>query len=175
MIRWRDLIVEFARAGTFTLGGGQPTIAELRKRLMEERGELPVADFGLLFGISRITPGTNVLAFVAAAGDRLRGWPGAVAAVLAASLPSAVAVALMTVCFEAWSANRWVAAALGGAMAGVIALVLDSTWQFLRPNWNWPPGLAIAALAFAAATADWASPLTILLAAGAAGAVWAGR
>lgn len=164
-------MVEFARAGTFTLGGGQPTMAELSKRLMTERGDLPESDFGLLFGISRITPGTNVLAFVAAAGDRLRGWPGAVVAVLAASVPSAVIVVVLTVFFDTWGGNRWVAAALGGAMAGVIALVLESTWQFLKPNWRWPPGMAIAVFACLAAYFNWVSPLWILLGAGAVGAL----
>lgn len=60
MVSWRDFILEFARTGNLTIGGGAPMIAELQRRVMTEKRWLPPEDFGLLYGIARLTPGTNI-------------------------------------------------------------------------------------------------------------------
>jgi chromate transporter len=174
-VPWKQLLAEFLKAGNLTLGGGDPTIAALEKSVMRERQWLPAEEFGLLYGIARLTPGTNVLAFIAAMGSRLRGWPGALAAVVAASAPAAVLVVAATALFETWSANPLVAAALGGAMAAVIGLILSSSLHLLRSQSSLRLALPVCAAAFAAAWFGWASPLVILLAGGACGAVFGAR
>src|SRR5688572_23377211 len=124
MVSWWQFLSEFARAGNLTLGGGPAMIAELERRVISERHWLPPEDFGLLYSIARLTPGTNILAFVAATATRIQGPIGGAIAVVAASLPAAVIIWLMAVFFDAWSGNRWIAAAMAGAMAAVVALIL---------------------------------------------------
>lgn len=173
MVRWTEFLLEFARAGNLTLGGGQPIIAELQRRIMTERRWLPREDFGLLYGIARLTPGTTLLAFIAAMAARMRGPWGGAAAVLAASLPAAMVIWLMTAFFESWSGNRWVATAMGGAMAAVVGLIVSSAWQLLRPmGWSPLAGLLFVG-ALAAGAAEAAGPVTILLAAAGLGALTA--
>ena len=58
------------------------------------------ADFALAYSLARVTPGTNVLAFCAATGARVLGLTGALAAVLAVTLPSAILAVLLTRGFE---------------------------------------------------------------------------
>lgn len=170
MVSWVQFLSEFARAGNLTLGGGQPMIAELQRRVMQVHRWLPEEDFGLLYGIARLTPGTSILAFIAATAARIQGTLGGIVAVLAASFPAAIVIWLMTVFFDAWSANRWVATGMLGAMAGVVALILASGWQLLFPMRRSPLALFLFASALAAGLANVAGPVTILLSAAAIGA-----
>jgi len=172
MIPWRQFLLEFARTGNLTIGGGAPMIAELQTRLITNRRWLPPEDFGLLYGVARLTPGTNVLAFIAAMAARMKGWRAGVLAVVVASLPAALVIWWMTLFVDAWSTNRWVAAAMGGAMAGVVGLIGASAWQLMSPFRLRPLAWLLFAAGFVIMWRDWASPLTILIGAAAAGAVW---
>ena len=171
MVPWPQFLSEFARAGNLTLGGGPPMIAELERRVISERRWLPPEDFGLLYSIARLTPGTTILAFVAATATRIQGPAGGVLAVVAASLPAGFVIWVMTVFFDAWSANRWVAAAMLGAMAAVVALILSTAWQLLKPFRKNPFAIALFTIALVAALTQIASPVTILLTAAVIGAL----
>jgi len=171
MVPWAQFLAEFARAGNLTLGGGQPMMAELQRRVIADRKWLPPEDFGLLFAIARLTPGTNILAFIAATAARIRGPIAGILAVVAASLPAAVVIWLMTLFYSAWSANRWAATAMLGAMAAVVALIAASAWQLLEPFRKEPLALFLFAAALSAGLAEAAGPVTILLTAAAIGAV----
>ncbi|HEU0121568.1 MAG TPA: chromate transporter [Bryobacteraceae bacterium] len=171
MVTWAQLLIEFARAGNLTLGGGPSMMAELQTRLIQQRQWLPPEDFGLLYSISRVTPGTNILAFAAAAAARIRGPLAGVLAVFAASLPAALVIWLMTIFFDAWSANRWVSAIMFGAMAAVVALIVSSAWQLFQPFLRNPLAVALAIAALLAAATNAAGPVTILLCAAAIGAL----
>ncbi|MBL8236412.1 MAG: chromate transporter [Bryobacterales bacterium] len=170
MVPWPQFLSEFVRAGNLTLGGGQPMIAELQRRVISERRWLPPEDFGLLYSIARLTPGTNILAFIAATATRVRGPIGGLVAVVAASLPAAIVIWLMTLFFATWSTNKWVATAMAGAMAAVVALIASSAWQLLQPFRKNPLALFLFAAALCAGLASLASPITILLTAAAIGA-----
>ena len=171
MVSWKPLLAEFARAGNLTLGGGQPMIAELERRVITQRRWLPAEDFGLLYSIARLTPGTNILAFIAAMAARIQGPAGGVIAVVAASLPASLVIWLMTVSFAAWSVNRWVATAMLGAMAAVVALIASSAWQLLQPFRKDLFLLTLFAAALLLGITNSASPITILLSAAAIGAL----
>jgi chromate transporter len=171
MVSWPQFLAEFARAGNLTLGGGPAMIAELERRVISERHWLPAEDFGLLYTIARLTPGTNILAFVAATAARIQGPVGGVIAVVAASLPAAVVIWLMTLFFDAWNSNRWVASAMLGAMAAVVALILSTAWNLLRPFRKNLLALLLFAAALAAGLANIASPVAILLSAAVIGAL----
>jgi chromate transporter len=171
MVSWTQFLLEFARAGNLTLGGGQPMIAELQRRLITERRWLPSDDFGLLYSIARITPGTNILAFIAAMGARLRGAPGGILAVVAGSLPAAAVIWLMAVFYDAWAANPWVAAAMRGAMAAVVALIVSSAWQLFSPLRRRPLLILLALAAFLLGVTNSLNPVVILLSAAAIAAL----
>ncbi len=109
----RKLTGVFLRIGNTTFGGGLPTIAALQRELVEQHVWLSPEDYALAFSLARITPGTNVIAFCAAAGARIMGVRGALAGVLAETAPSAVLAVLMTQGYETWRTNAWVMAGVG--------------------------------------------------------------
>src|SRR5262245_32476101 len=76
-----------------TLGG--LASMELLRRSLGSRGWLTDEGHALFVAISRLTPGTNILAYCVALGWQLAEWPGALAALAAASVPSAVLIAVL--------------------------------------------------------------------------------
>ena len=66
----------FFRVGVTVFGGGDPTIAILQREFYR-RDWLTPEKFAIAFGLARLTPGTNVLAFCAAAGWYMLGLTGA--------------------------------------------------------------------------------------------------
>src|SRR5437868_11293677 len=87
----------FTRYANTTFGGGSATIAVLRDQILTRRGWIDDAEFDLNYALSRLTPGTNLLAFCTAAGWTARRWSGAIVALLASSLPCSILAVLVTV------------------------------------------------------------------------------
>src|SRR5580692_118610 len=92
----RRLSLICLRVSNLTFGGGDPTMAALQSELVTRHGWLSPEKYGLIYALARLTPGTNILAFCAGSAWDLKGWPGAILGVLAATVPSAAAVVLFT-------------------------------------------------------------------------------
>src|SRR5438309_8949921 len=56
------LTAVFFRIGNTTFGGGDPTVAALRRELIDRKGWLTDNDYAIAYALARVTPGTNVLA-----------------------------------------------------------------------------------------------------------------
>lgn len=172
--RLRDLAAVIFRAGSFTFGGGNPTTAVLQRELIARRQWLDDSGFALCYALSRVTPGTNLLAFYTASGWMLRGWPGAILALLVGSLPACALVWAVTAGFDRISANRWVQAGLEGAIAASVGILLASAWLLVRPYMkrkNMPKGaIIVVGSVFLTLYAGW-SPILVLLLAVAIGAL----
>jgi chromate transporter len=171
--RLNDITRLFFRVGTTVFGGGNTAIAVLQREF-DRRGWLSPEKFALSFGLARLTPGTNFLAFCAATGWYLRGLGGAVVAVLGTTIPASVLVVWLTQAGElgnGYPVARSVIAALlaagVGTMLGAAVLLVRSQCssnKCLRP-------LAIAVGAFILSRAG-LSPLWVIGIAAAAGFFW---
>jgi len=124
------------------------------------------------YAVSRVTPGTNLLALYALLGHRLGGWKLSVQAVaVGAFVPASVAV-LLAFLYTA-STSSIVAAMMTGARAGGVAVFLGAAVRLLRPQFSNRPRVAIA-LAAGTFLVGWMTPISpfaVLLMAGAIGAV----
>lgn len=126
----------FVRYGNFTLGGGSATVAVLHRELLDKRKWLTSDKFALCFALARLTPGTNLLAFCTGVGWLFRRLPGAVVALLAASIPCALIVIAMTALFERWQDNGVVQAAIHGAVAAAVAITAKTSWTIAKPHYK---------------------------------------
>jgi chromate transporter len=124
----------FLRVGSLTFGGGDPTMAALQSELVVTRGWLTEEQYALIYGLARITPGTNLVAFSAAAAWQILGWLAAVLAVLAMTVPSSIAVVLLTGGYQAWNSNVFAMAAIGGTLAAATGMMVTGAWQLLVPQ-----------------------------------------
>lgn len=91
-------------------------------------------DFELAFALARVTPGTNIIAFCAAVGKILRGWAGALSAVMAVTAPSAALAVLLMQGFETWQGRPNVMAALATTVAAVTGAMWSTVWMLTRPH-----------------------------------------
>jgi chromate transporter len=163
-----------AASGNSTVGGGTATIVEIERELIDRRGWISRPESQVAYAISRLTPGTNLLAYCVAVGWRLGGSLGAGVALLAVSLPGAVAAVLLTFLVTRWKAQPALAAALSALLAAAVAIMIGAIWAMMRPfflaqRWQKPLLFSLCGLLLAAFTS--VSPLTILVTAAVMGAV----
>jgi chromate transporter len=122
----------FVRNGTFTFGGGDATTASLQRELVANRGWLSEHQFGACYAVSRVTPGTNLLAFCTAVGWTLLGLRGALSALLLASIPGAVLLMLMTSFYGAATSNPLLVSVIHAALAAAVGIMFAAVWTLLR-------------------------------------------
>jgi chromate transporter len=165
-----SVTVLYLKIGNTTFGGGDPTVALLQRELTG-REWITREDFALAYSLARVTPGTNVLAFCAATGARVLGLVGAIAAVLAVTLPSAILAVLLTRGFETWRAHPLALAAIGGTVAAVSGMMWASVWYLIKPTYGLR-AILISGAAFLAAFQFHVTPVPVILAAALAGYLW---
>ena len=123
----------FTRYGNFTLGGGSATTSTLHGQVVTRRHWVNDQDFSLCYALGRLTPGTNVLAFCTGVGWLLRGLPGALVALLAASIPCSLTVIVVSALFHEWQENSIAQAAIHGAVAAAVAITAKTSWTIAGP------------------------------------------
>ncbi len=115
-----------------TLGGGNASI-ELLRRTFGAREWLDWPGHAVLVAVSRLTPGTNILAYCAMLGWRLRGWKGTAASLAAASVPSSLIIYAATAALVRVDRYPAVQTLLAAGMIVAAVLVLASAWHLIRP------------------------------------------
>jgi chromate transporter len=164
----------FARYANLTWGGGSATIAVLHEEVVVRRRWISEAQFNLSYALSRLTPGTNLLAFCTSVGWTTRRLPGALLALLGASLPAAVITALATHFFEVIRQSEIVQGALRGALAAAVAIMFYTALKLFLPPAKEAPskGVVIAAGAILLSLQLALSPFQIVIVAAALGLSW---
>jgi chromate transporter len=161
-----------ARDVNRTVGGGMAAM-ELLRRSFDARKWVDAPTHGLFVAVSRLTPGTNILAYCAAVGWRFHGWRGALAALAAASIPGALIVFSVAATLGRIDRYRAVQIGLSVGMLVASALVFSSAWNLLKPYLRarrWPRAAVIIAVAAALYVAG-LTPVRVLLFSAFAGAV----
>jgi chromate transporter len=164
----------YFRVGNSTLGGGDPTIAVLQREF-DRRRWITREQFTLAFGLSRVTPFTNLLAFCAGTTWFMLGLMGAIVAVLVVTVPSAALVIWLTHICELGTTSRWAQAAIGGTVAAAVGTTVAAALKIVQPQlgkseWPWTALIVIAAFVLSRTFAM--SPLQILALAAVAGFFW---
>ena len=168
----------FLRIGNLTFGGGEPTMAALQRDLATRRGWLTAEQYTLAYSLARLTPGTNILAFCAGAAWSILGWRGAVAAVVAATIPSAVLVVLLTGLLGTWGSRPFTATILASVLAAAVGLMLASAWLLAGPEFkpgSWLRAVLLVAGSFLASWNFSFTPIQILGVAALIGYLWRPR
>lgn len=155
-----------------TLGGGIASMEMLRRSAMA-RGWLDEASHGVLTAVSRLTPGTNVIAYCAGLGWWLHGAAGAAVALLAASVPAALVAAVASATLVRLERFLLVRSLLAAGTLVAAMLVLSSAWSLTRPYLAVDRRVTAALIAAISTLLLWIDmpPVQILLAAAIVGAL----
>jgi len=158
-----------------TLGGGLASM-ELLRRTFIANGELDEAGNAGLVAISRLTPGTNILAYCVGLGWSLHRWPGALASLVASSVPASILICVLTSALVRVHEYPPVQMALAVGVLVATLLVLSSAGSLLRPyvGRSMVVRSSIIAIVAAALLAADITPVRILLLSAVLGAVIGG-
>ena len=163
------------RLAAVTFGGGNPTMAAMHTEMVVARKWLTAEQYSVCYALARITPGTNMLAFCAGTAWQLLGWPGAIAGVLAASVPAAIIVMLLTEGYDAVRANSLAMAAVAGTLAAAVGMMATAAWELLRPYLDrrrWLHAAVISGASLLLSLGFDMPPIEVLALAAAAGLIW---
>ncbi|MDO8787487.1 MAG: chromate transporter [Sulfuritalea sp.] len=131
-----ELVLHFALLSLLAFGGGNATLPEMHRLVVEQNHWMSSATFSELFAVAQAAPGPNVLV-VSLIGLHLAGIPGFLAVTAAFCLPSSV----LMYGFSHWWVRagdapwRQAVQAAVGPMA--VGLVLASGW-LMAGTVAWP-------------------------------------
>lgn len=151
------LALIFARIGCLSFGGGGATLAMMHTEFCVRRRVVPEDEFQVLFGLSRIVPGMNLLSLTVLLGHRSHGLAGALVALAALTVPSFTVIILGCWLFEGGHPNPYLLGAVRGLGPAAAALLLHTGWQLCRGSLRKGPvltrGLWLGLLAIGAVLA----------------------
>ena len=122
-----------ARDANLTFGGGTAT-SEVMRRSLVKRGWISHDDHRDLYALSRLTPGTNLLAYCTGVGWLTRGASGTLVTLLAASIPSALISLAARSAYERLANSPSIGPVILLAMSIAVALLAASAWHLARPH-----------------------------------------
>jgi chromate transporter len=159
----------FLVMGATSLGGG--VVGYLRTGLVLRERWLDDVTFVELLSISQTLPGLNATNMAILVGDRLRGWHGALLAMLGMCLPSAALMTAAAFAYGVGGDDPWSKAFLHGIAAGAVGLIVVVMVQLGSRVLK---GFAdyVFVLATAAAVAGFGAPVPYALLAAGALAIW---
>jgi chromate transporter len=121
-----EIFGTFFKINAVTFGGGYTIVPVIRDEFMKKRGLIDEEEMLSLVALAQSGPGAMAISTSLLTGYRLRGWKGALTALLASVLPCLIIISVLFYFYDAFSNNFWVKSALLG-MGGVISAVLVLT------------------------------------------------
>jgi chromate transporter len=119
------------KIGLVAFGGSTGVLPELERQVVEEQGWLGHQEFVDSFALGQLTPGP-ALVMVMLPGYRLAGVPGALTALLAIFLPSAIMSALVTSRWHVLRRSPWLAAFQRGLGAVALGLIVAGAYTIVK-------------------------------------------
>lgn len=165
-----DIFKTFFKIGVFTFGGGYAMIPLIGAEVIDRRGWIAEKDFLELLTLAQSAPGPIALNTAVFVGYKMHRYAGALAAVMGVVVPSFTIILIIAMFFSDIRDNQWVDAAFRGMRPAVVALIVAPVIGLAR---DMHAALTAVAAAVAASVWYWGfSPVWLLLAGAAAGALW---
>jgi chromate transporter len=161
----------FLRIGATAFGGLGTTLALVEREFVTKRGLLTAAEVTEALTYTKLLPGSTGPQAIAYLGYKLGGWSGSALAITAFLLPSAVLMVLLAAAYVATTALPAIGPGVNGLTAGVVGLLLATTYRLGKPNIKEPLTWGIALGAFTAGAFLGVSAASIVVAAGLLGMV----
>jgi chromate transporter len=132
----------FLYIGTTAFGGLGTTLALIERELVTKRGVLTAADVTEALTYTKLPPGSTGPQAIADLGYKLGGWFGSAIAMAAFIFPSALLMVLLAGAYVATTALPAIGPTVNGLAAGVVGILLATTYRLGKPNIKLPPRLS---------------------------------
>lgn len=114
---------------TFTFGGGYVIVTLLKDKFVDHYHWIDEEEMLDLVAIAQSSPGAIAVNGAIVVGYKLCGIPGVLISVLGAIIPPMVILSLVSVFYDAFRTNPYIAAMLGGMKAGVGAVIASVVYD----------------------------------------------
>ena len=171
------LFISFLKIGLFSFGGGYAALPIIQEEVVDLNNWLSLSEFNDLITISQMTPGPIAINSATFVGNRLAGFPGALAATLGCVLPSAIIVGAISYLYKKYKNLDAMTNILYFLRPAIVSMILIAGVQILRTALFDTNPIAIAnldylmlgifALALFAMVKFKTDPIKIMLASGA--------
>ena len=132
-----ELFITFFKLGLFTFGGGYAMIPQIKEIVIEKKKWLTEEEMLEILAISESTPGPIAINTATFIGYRKKKVLGSILATLGVVLPSLIIIYIISLFFDAFLANQYVAYAFIGIKACVAFLITKAGFEmFLKMKKN---------------------------------------
>jgi len=126
-----NIFVQFLIIGATSFGGVVPY---LRAALVTKLHWIDDKEFVEMLSISQSLPGLNATNMAILVGEKLRGAPGAIAAIVAICLPGGLLMYCVGIFYHLHGDHAWSTAALKGVAAAAVGLILSTVVQLSKKS-----------------------------------------
>ena len=128
------LFLSFAYIGTLTFGGGYAMLPMFQKVLVEKHKWLKEAEMTEFFSVSQCLPGVIATNTAVIVGNKQKGLPGSVAAVLGVALPSIIIIIIVASLLQNFAHNPILQRAFIGLRVCVSILILNTVIKLWKAS-----------------------------------------
>lgn len=147
----RELLTMFGsffKIGLFTFGGGYAMVPIIQREVIDRRGWINRDEFVELLTLAQSAPGPIALNTSVFVGYKMRGYAGALAALLGVVVPAFTVILIVAIYFAQFRENVYVNAAFKGMRPAVVALIVSPIVSLSRGMGAWKYALAAAVALF---------------------------
>ena len=147
----RELLTMFGsffKIGLFTFGGGYAMVPIIQREVIDRRGWVDRDEFIELLTLAQSAPGPSALNTSVFVGYKVRGYAGALAALLGVVVPAFTVILIVAIYFAQFRENVYVNAAFKGMRPAVVALIVSPIVSLSRGMGAWKYALAAAVALF---------------------------
>ena len=125
----RKLFFASLYLSTFTFGGGYVIVTLLKEKFVDQYHWIDEEEMLDLVAIAQSSPGAIAVNGAIVVGYKLGGIPGMLLSVLGAIIPPMVILSLISLFYDAFRSNYYIAALLKGMTAGVGAVIISVVYD----------------------------------------------
>ena len=158
---------------SFTFGGGFVIVTFMKKKFVDELHWIDEQEMLDMTALAQSSPGAIAVNAAILVGWQVEGLVGMTVAVLGTIIPPMIILSVISVFYNAFAANHYIALLLKGMQAGVAAVILDVVFDLggkVLKTCSWVY-IALMAAAFVANTVFDVNVVVVILAAAAFGVV----
>lgn len=113
----------------FTFGGGYVIVTLMKQKFVDQLQWIDEKEMLDLTAIAQSAPGAIAVNGAIVIGYKLAGLLGVAVATIATIIPPFVIISIISLCYQAFISNQWIALMLQGMQAGVAAVILAVSVQ----------------------------------------------
>ncbi len=127
------IFLTMLKIGAITFGGGYAMVPLFREEFVNKNGWISDEDMLNMIALGQSVPGAIAVNCSILIGYRLKKFRGALVAITGIVIPSLIVLTAVTYVYAAVRDNVYVAGALRGIRAAVVALLVSAFLTFMKP------------------------------------------